>query len=717
VRVRRSAVVVLALAALVPASARAADNPSPHFAVAPVTGELGARVPVAADVNRDGRLDVVVANGSNQSVVHASVNDLTGGIHGFRDIAYPLGTIGAGPNEINPNRAAVGDFNGDGIPDIAVTGHYRDASNFFAPTLSVLFGTGSGSFGPATSSLIGTFNPQPDLPMGIAAGDFDRDGHTDIAVSDIAGGVSNLALLLNPGAGHFTNPPLNTPVGSVGVSPLATPSAMVKTDIDGDGLPDLAITDSTANVVTVLRNPSASPGAFAAGVSYPVGSHPASVAAGDFNRDGLPDLVTADSGPHPGVASGTVSILINCSASTVGSVCASPAGTFGVPQTLTVSTGVASPLSVTVSDVNSDGFPDIAAVSLTGTGAGASEPIVSVVLNQAAEFRSIDITNVALHDIGSALTLGAGDMNGDHVGDLLVSSSDLGGTYAMFSAPTADPESSAGGSALTELAFGAHTAVADGTLSAPQTVFFQNNGFATLTISGFSFGGTAPSDFVTGATTCLGPIAPGASCSVQVLYHPTAGSTTGTTLTAISDAVVDPTDTTTLTGSASGPPAGPIGPAGPDGPVGPVGPIGATGTPGTDGLPGVAGAVGPAGPLGPAGAPGAAGPQGAAGVPGQPGHIEVVTCTKTTKLVKRRRVATQRCTAKAVAGTTTFTTTGTVRAALLRGRTLYATGTASRAKGLVLHALRKVRAGTYTLRLITHHRRRTTVTHTKIEVS
>ncbi len=78
-----------------------------------------------------------------------------------------------------PFSVAVGDFNGDGIKDLAVT-------NYASDTVSILLGTGTGSFGPKTD--FGT-----DLnPQSVAVGDFNSDGKLDLAVSNFVATVSIL---------------------------------------------------------------------------------------------------------------------------------------------------------------------------------------------------------------------------------------------------------------------------------------------------------------------------------------------------------------------------------------------------------------------------------------------------------------------------------------------------------------------------------------------
>jgi hypothetical protein len=137
----------------------------------------------------------------------------------------------------NPTAVAVGDFNGDGLPDLAV-------ANEFSGGVSVLLGNGDGSFQPAQSYAAG-FNP-----TAVAVGDFNGDGLPDLAVASLGGGVR---VLLGNGDGSFQT----TPVSYVAGGPL---SAVAVGDFNGDGLPDLAALDSGSNDVSILLNDGSWPG-------------------------------------------------------------------------------------------------------------------------------------------------------------------------------------------------------------------------------------------------------------------------------------------------------------------------------------------------------------------------------------------------------------------------------------------------------------------------
>ena len=92
----------------------------------------------------------------------------------------------------------MGDFNGDGVQDLA-------AANWDSDNVSVLIGTGTGSFGAASNFAAGT------RPLSVAVGDFNGDGVQDLATANC--GSNNVSVLIGTGTGSF-GPPSNFTVGS-----------------------------------------------------------------------------------------------------------------------------------------------------------------------------------------------------------------------------------------------------------------------------------------------------------------------------------------------------------------------------------------------------------------------------------------------------------------------------------------------------------------------
>ena len=119
------------------------------------------------------------------------------------------------------------------------------------------------------------------MPRGIVAADFNGDGKTDVATSNVTG--RSVSVLLNNGGGTFAAAvtyPINT--GSV--------NSIAAGDFNGDGKPDLAAGLSTS--VSILLNKG--DGTFAPEVQYPTGITPIAIAAADIDLDGKIDVVTTN---------------------------------------------------------------------------------------------------------------------------------------------------------------------------------------------------------------------------------------------------------------------------------------------------------------------------------------------------------------------------------------------------------------------------------------
>ena len=262
-----------------------------------------------------------------------------------------------------PTAVVAGDFNGDGHLDLAVL--------LQSGTVSVLLNNGDGTFAPGVDYEAG------EAPSAIVAGDFTGDGHLDLAVLHqmFASTIDGVSILAGAGDGTF-EAQATVPVG------LAA-DAMVAGDFSGDGREDLAVGGD--DVWVLLAN---GHGSFSPPVAYPVGSDVLSMAAGDFNGDGHLDLAA---GLYTGLDTGAVSVLLG-----------KGDGTFALPiHDNPVANG---PTGIAVGDFNGDGRLDIAT-------ANNSSGTVSVLLGDgdAAPSRP----QVTYASGASNCVIVAGDFNGD----------------------------------------------------------------------------------------------------------------------------------------------------------------------------------------------------------------------------------------------------------------------------------------------------------------
>jgi hypothetical protein len=281
-----------------------------------LTQASGLSGPVAiatADFNGDGIPDVAVANNSANTVTIMLGN----GDGTFSPMPSPIST-GSCPHAI-----AVGDFNGDGNPDLAVV-------NSQSSTVTILLGNGDGKF---TSAPMIVSTGDYAYPQAVAMADFNGDGKLDLAVANESS--NTITILLGNGDGSFT--PANSP------STGRCPYAMSTGDFNGDGIPDLAVANACDNTVTILLGNG--DGTFSSAPVISVGTQPFSVAVGDFNGDGKLDLAVAN------VGGGNLSVLLG-----------NGDGTFNVEPSISLS----NPYAVAVADFNGDGIPDLAVAASSG---------------------------------------------------------------------------------------------------------------------------------------------------------------------------------------------------------------------------------------------------------------------------------------------------------------------------------------------------------------
>ncbi|MBI2950898.1 VCBS repeat-containing protein [bacterium] len=211
----------------------------------------------AADFDGDGDVDLVTANGS-ENTISVFLNGGRGTFFPAREQALRVG----------PRSIALADFNRDGRPDLAVADPAGDA-------VSILINRGEGLFFPDFPVSV------PGGPTSAVAGDFNLDGANDFVVA--APGRSAVALVYGNGDGTF-----QPPVFSVFPEP---PVALSMADLDGDRYPDLVVGFRTA--VTSLLNDGS--GRLAGGSVFGTISGISAVAAADYDGDGRPDAVALSS--------------------------------------------------------------------------------------------------------------------------------------------------------------------------------------------------------------------------------------------------------------------------------------------------------------------------------------------------------------------------------------------------------------------------------------
>ncbi len=339
------------------------------------------------DLDGDSKADLAIASSFDSFIVLVLKNTSTSG--SITNNSFAQGTFSSG---LSPISVAIGDLDGDGKADLAV-------ANYGSNTVSVLRNTSTKGSITSNSFATRVDFPTGNAPISVAIGDLDGDGKADLAVANqddttvsVLRNTSTRGVIdANSFAAQVTFP---TGQGSYSVA---------IGDLNGDGKADLAIANIYDNTVSVLGNTSTrgiiDANSFAAQVTFPTGKFPSSVAIGDLDGDGKPDLAIANEGDV------TVSVLRNTNTS--GSITSNlfatkvdfPTGNF--------------PVSIAIGDLDGDGRLDLATANVI-------DNTVSVLRNTSTRGSVNFATKVSFFtgDENNPESIAIGDIDGDGKLDL-----------------------------------------------------------------------------------------------------------------------------------------------------------------------------------------------------------------------------------------------------------------------------------------------------------
>jgi hypothetical protein len=361
----------------------------------------------AADVNGDGRPDIVTVN-STTNTVSVLLNTTAAGATSASFAPQQTFPTGTGPYAV-----AVADVNDDGRPDL-ITANYAGGSG---ATVSVLLNTTPA--GASTPS----FAAKQDFatgagPSGVAAVDLNGDGRPDLAVANRLDNTVSVLLNTTP-TGAMTTSFADHLDFATGLAPISVAVA----DLNGDGRPDLAVSNNGFPTVSLLVNAmsaGAKTASFAARQDFSTLTSPTQLVLADINGDGRPDIVVAGIGAGSGP---TPVIAVRLNITPVGQASLG----FSSPEEFTVDTG---PFGVAVADVDGDGRPDVITTNFNGAD-------VSVLLSHTSVGGSSSFAPHVEFNTGTAPLFSAvSDFNGDGRPDLVTANSGDGMVSVLLNTTT-----------------------------------------------------------------------------------------------------------------------------------------------------------------------------------------------------------------------------------------------------------------------------------------
>jgi tetratricopeptide (TPR) repeat protein len=271
----------------------------------------------AKDFNGDGLPDIAIAN-QNDNSISILLNDNQG------NFTQPATSpILLGKNETGPAAIASASLR---TPTTAVPTQAADLviANSASNTVSVLLGNGDGTFTEAAGSPFATGKQ----PSAVVIADFNGDGNLDFAVANK--GENSISVFQGDGTGAFTPFP-KSPflLPNVVASSELGPTAIVTANFRNQGFPDLAVVNENSNSISLLlaSGNSSFDGTFTEATNSPitVGKTPVAIAAGDLNGDAIPDLAVVNQ------ADNTVTVLLNNGDATFTQSAGSPLATATTP--------------------------------------------------------------------------------------------------------------------------------------------------------------------------------------------------------------------------------------------------------------------------------------------------------------------------------------------------------------------------------------------------
>ncbi len=345
----------------------------------------------------------------------------------------PAGSITASNRTTAPSGVAVGDLNGDGVPDMAVS-NSKTVNN-----VTVFLGKGDGTFGTTPGVDFFNFssggaNPATNKPSDIAIADITGDGKPDLIVVNI--GTKTIAVIPNTIAA-FPGNPVGTPV-SFGTATVTgklkfVPRALTVGNVTGDAGLDVVVANPSPGNVAIFTNVAGALPAAPSLTLNPGGAGTSDVTIGDYNKDGLNDIAAVNKAANS--VTNSISLFL---ATGPGVIPTTP--TLGLKRSDLGLQGLR-PASLTTSDFNGDGIDDIAVTdqlsrsitTLLGN-TNTVRPVVPFTF-KAMLFTSLPksafATSIGSGLPGSAGSLILGDFNSDGKQDIAITPS-IGGELRVL---------------------------------------------------------------------------------------------------------------------------------------------------------------------------------------------------------------------------------------------------------------------------------------------